>query len=272
MRVWLAKDPKVVAIADYLACQRPFMDWLTHPTRQSCSETAYEHVTRNVTVSVTVTALLQIWGVANESGKPDGDDLVLLHATLESLDEVCGVPCIGTALLHVEWASEEEPIRGKTLVRFPKFLTHNVPAEDRHRKANAERQRKLRDKRRNAESNVTGNATDNVTVTHREEKRRITTHIPPSGAFLRFWGAWPKSSRKQAQGKCWSIWRKADLDQCAEAIVSHVDALKVSADWSKQGGAFIPAPIVYLNQRRWEGAEAPTAAQDAPMYRREGVM
>lgn len=253
MRVWLAKDPKVVAIADYLAYQRPFMDWLTNPTRQSCSETAYEHVTRNVTVAVTVSALLQIWGAANESGKPDGDDLVLLHATLDSLDEVCGVPCMGNALLHVEWAAEEEPIRGKTLVRFHKFLTHNVPAEDRHRKANAERQRKLRERRSNAESNVTGNATHNVTVTHREEKRRITTPIPPSGAFLRFWGVWPKGERKRSQGKCWELWQRKDFDQVADTIASHVEAMKSSEGWRK---GFVPAPLVYLNQRQWEGAEA----------------
>jgi 5-methylcytosine-specific restriction endonuclease McrA len=109
------------------------------------------------------------------------------------------------------------------------------------------------------------------TVT-RVEKKRITTPIPPSGAFLRFWGTWPKSNRKQAQGQCWDRWRKADMDLCADAIISHVEGLKGSADWRKNGGEFVPAPLVYLNQRRWEGAEAPAAVQEAPLYRREGVM
>jgi hypothetical protein len=168
MRVWLAKDPKVVAMADYLARQRAFMDWLTDPVRETCNESAYEHVTRNVTVAVTVAALLQIWGAANESGKADGEDLVLHHATLESLDEICGVPCMGLALLYVEWASEEEPVRGKTLVRFHNFLNKNVPAEDRAKAFNAERQRRYRQRHSNEESNVT----PNVTVTHREDKRR----------------------------------------------------------------------------------------------------
>lgn len=87
-----------------------------------------------------------------------------------------------------------------------------------------------------------------------EEKRR-EEKIAPSGAFLRFWGTWPKSLRKQAQGKCWTLWRQKDFDQVAPAILAHVEALKGSQDWVKDGGAFVPAPLVYLNQRRWEGAD-----------------
>lgn len=86
-------------------------------------------------------------------------------------------------------------------------------------------------------------------------------HMPPySGAFLRFWGTWPKSSRKGSQGECWERWRKKDFDLIAEEIISHVESAKRSADWQKQGGEFIPAPLVYLNKRKWEGAEdqAPT--------------
>ena len=71
---------------------------------------------------------------------------------------------------------------------------------------------------------------------------------------MRFWGSWPKHHRKQAQGKCWEVWRKADLDLTAEQIIAHVDGLKDGA-WTEEGGKYIPAPLVYLNQRRWEGAE-----------------
>ena len=30
--------------------------------------------------------------------------------------------------------------------------------------------------------------------------------------------------------------------------------------WRKDNGAFIPAPLVYLNQQRWDGAEIPEAS------------
>jgi hypothetical protein len=114
---------------------------------------------------------------------------------------------------------------------------------------------------------------DRKQVAPREEERTKATDTP-SGAFLRFWGAWPRSARKQAQGKCWERWRKADFDQVADVIIAHVEAMRVTAEWRREAGQFIPAPMVYLNDRRWEGAELPAAAavHEAPLYRREGVM
>lgn len=82
-----------------------------------------------------------------------------------------------------------------------------------------------------------------------------TTPLPPSGAFARFWAAWPSSSRKAARGKCLQLWTRGGFDAVAEQIVAHVEAMKLSLDWRKESGAFIPAPLVYLNQRRWEGAD-----------------
>lgn len=75
---------------------------------------------------------------------------------------------------------------------------------------------------------------------------------PPSGPFLRFWEAWPKSERKEAKGKCWEKWRKGGFDSLADTILAHVQSLQSSDRWRK---GFIPAPLVYLNERRWEGAE-----------------
>jgi hypothetical protein len=90
-------------------------------------------------------------------------------------------------------------------------------------------------------------------LVHTDTDTDTKRHTPPySGAFLRFWGSWPKNERKVSQGKCWAVWLKADFDLQAEAILAHVEALKKSADWKK---GFVPLPITYLNQRRWEGAE-----------------
>lgn len=85
-----------------------------------------------------------------------------------------------------------------------------------------------------------------------------------SVAFLRFWTVWPSSSRKGSKGPCWEKWRKSDFDLVSDEIIAHVEALKRSTDWTKDGGAFIPAPLVYLNNRRWEGAE-PGAAPEKRM-------
>jgi hypothetical protein len=73
--------------------------------------------------------------------------------------------------------------------------------------------------------------------------------------FARFWQTWPASHRKESKGKCLEAWRKADAELRADLIVAHVDRLKTSPGWTKDNGQFIPAPLVYLNNRRWEGAE-----------------
>jgi len=75
---------------------------------------------------------------------------------------------------------------------------------------------------------------------------------PPSGEFVRFWTAWPKNERKHSKGKCWECWRKASLDEQVEPILAHVDRLKLSDGWRR---GFVPGPLVYLNGRRWEGAD-----------------
>jgi hypothetical protein len=83
--------------------------------------------------------------------------------------------------------------------------------------------------------------------------------LPPVGepvGFSEFWAAWPASDRKQSKGKCLEVWRKQKIEGVASVVIDHIDAIKTSAGWTKNGGEFIPAPLVYLNQRRWEGADA----------------
>ncbi len=77
----------------------------------------------------------------------------------------------------------------------------------------------------------------------------------PEG-FAAFWETWPKSDRKQARGKCLEAWKKASAERDAAEIIAHVTSLKQSATWQKDGGQYIVAPLVYLHERRWEGADA----------------
>lgn len=73
----------------------------------------------------------------------------------------------------------------------------------------------------------------------------------PAG-FAKFWETWPNTDRKQAKGKCLDAWKKASAEREAAVILEHVNHLKDSDDWKR---GFVPAPLVYVNQRRWEGAE-----------------
>lgn len=82
---------------------------------------------------------------------------------------------------------------------------------------------------------------------------------PETGAqFMRFWDAWPKHPRKAARLQCWNKWRADGLDERADEIVAHVEAMKRSPAWLKDGGDYIVAPLVYLNQARYE---APVTAE-----------
>lgn len=180
MRVWISRDPRVIRMADFLASERAFMDWLTDPVRQHCNCTAHEHVTRNVTVSLCVAGLLVTWGTAREQGDREDDDLVLSHSDALTLDAMTDIPCFGEAMALVDWVVERED--GSLI--FPKFFKDNESPDDKHRRQNAERQARFRAKNSNVTHNKTGNKVtqaNNVTVTtekRREEKRRKK---PPSG-------------------------------------------------------------------------------------------
>jgi hypothetical protein len=141
---------------------------------------------------------------------------------------------------------------GWQLVNYLKYK--HLRDSDEVRAQTRERVRKHREKRN---AGVTASNASNAEKRYTDIDTDTKKHTPPySGAFLRFWGSWPKNERKASQGKCWAVWLKADFDLQAETILAHVDGLKSSDGWQR---GFVPAPLTYLNQRRWEGAEAPQA-------------
>ena len=73
--------------------------------------------------------------------------------------------------------------------------------------------------------------------------------------FERFWNTWPKSFRKGGKSACRVKWKKFYCETCADQIIKHIEWMKTTDAWRKDDGAFIPAPLVYLNQQRWDGAE-----------------
>lgn len=178
MRVWLCRDPKVIRMADALAGDRSFMQWLTDPVRQSCEKSAYEHVTRNVTASLCITALLVTWGTAREQGDRDEDDLVLSHCDFSTLDAMADLPGFGVAMGSVGWAVE----RDDGALVFPKFFKDNESPDEKHKRQNAERQARLRERRRledEEKSNAIVTAKSNVTVTTEKRREEKSKELKP---------------------------------------------------------------------------------------------
>jgi uncharacterized protein YdaU (DUF1376 family) len=67
--------------------------------------------------------------------------------------------------------------------------------------------------------------------------------------FDEFWNAYPASGRKTAKVTCREKWVKRNLDEFADKIIGHVNALKKSDQWLK---GYDPSPLTYINQSRWE--------------------
>lgn len=93
-----------------------------------------------------------------------------------------------------------------------------------------------------------------------KNKEKISSGKPdiPDG-FSSFWSEWPGTSRKVAKAKCLERWRKAGLEAIAGNIVAHVHREKAENQQWRDG--YEPAPMTYLNQRRWEDGEGLPAGQ-----------
>ena len=84
----------------------------------------------------------------------------------------------------------------------------------------------------------------------RKTKKPATERQSTPG-FDAFWAAWPSNSRKVNKNRCLARWLAAKLEDKAEEIVAHVNSMKTSHQWTKAGGDYIPAPLVYLTQERF---------------------
>lgn len=81
--------------------------------------------------------------------------------------------------------------------------------------------------------------------------------------FPEFWQSWPSGPRKVAKRQCLDKWARYECAMSATLIVQHVEWMKTQQDWLKDNGAFIPQPLTYLNQQRWDGWE-PVAVPTRP--------
>lgn len=77
--------------------------------------------------------------------------------------------------------------------------------------------------------------------------------VDDATGFDAFWECWPKNDRKQDKAKCQEKWKRDGLDALAEKIVADVSAKKATQKWRD---GFVEAPLVYLNNQRWDDGTA----------------
>lgn len=132
-------------------------------------------------------------------------------------------------LISVEWTVSDQPMLGKPMLENP--MLENPMLENRTQ----------------------------YNTKEYNTKEFITKDIPPispkgktdcSDLFNQFWAAYPKHIAKQSAVKAFEK-LKPD-EKLLEAMLKAIARQKESKQWEKDGGAFIPYPATWLNQRRWE--------------------
>lgn len=112
---------------------------------------------------------------------------------------------------------------------------HQVFA-DRAKKAAAarwEKDKKRKDKRKRGEERT------------REEGSNAASMLQ---AFDEFWKAYPK---KVGRGDAEKAWSKKECTKLIPQILVSIRDLKISEDWTKEGGQYIPHPATWLNREGW---------------------
>lgn len=88
-----------------------------------------------------------------------------------------------------------------------------------------------------------------LTLTETETDINTISSVAPTSRFNDFWAVWPPSKRKVAKSACEAKWKRQALDPLADKIIASVTRLRASEQWLS---GFDPAPLTYLNQKRWE--------------------
>lgn len=196
--------------------------------------------------------VITVWAFILEKASADADRGTIGPIDFETLDFLLGAED-GTSIRILDAMSARGLIAGS---RVAKWEERQPKRED---ETAAERKRRQREREHqldlaSLEVPPTDVESRGVTRSHdREEERREEKKENILPGFALFWAAWPSSDRKQARGKCHDAWKKAGAEPHAALVVAHVERMK-AGPWQKDGGRYVPAPLTYLNQRRWEGA------------------
>lgn len=170
----------------------------------------------------------------------DGNAYGVTYSLVDRLTHVTG---FGEAMMFVGWLEQNDNV-----LHMPKFEKH-TSASAKARALTSVRQSVFKENQKLADipagnSQVTLAPSAN-TLPREEKEKKKHTYV----RFDAFWNAWPKTERKNNKAKCREKWGKLGLDDLADEIISHVEALKETRKWL---GGYEPAPLTYLNGRQWE--------------------
>jgi hypothetical protein len=91
----------------------------------------------------------------------------------------------------------------------------------------------------------------------------------PEDGFAEFWKAYPKRVAKPDALGAWKAHRCAWIQG---KILAALARARVSFDWTKEGGQFVPHPETWLNRHGWKDEYTPAAGAAGQAGRRENLM
>ena len=153
----------------------------------------------------------------------------------------------GGKLLEQKMKDRERKRTPSTSARTPKKLRDNsdgTPAETA-KKPSVDKKRK---------EEIRGDESTEEQTTQHTEAQALQER-----RFTEFWKAYPK---KVGKASCLKAWKK--LKPTAELhdhIMAALEAQKHTDQWQRESGRFIPNPLTWLNQGRWD--DEPTETTNA---------
>lgn len=123
--------------------------------------------------------------------------------------------------------------------------------QNRYNQSNEFCYNKALNKTPNKNATNSENETENEGEAENEGEGEVSKELTiQEKRFDEFWKLYPKKQGKGAARRCW-VRIKPDTE-LFETIIKAVMDAKMSEQWQKERGQFIPNPATWLNQSRWE--------------------
>lgn len=163
-------------------------------------------------------------------------------------------PTPKTLALYNEWARAKGNLQEGTFKREPS--RRNPPSRGNllEETRNSDRGNPLTDNIENIESiDICANQDLHTCAPSQKRKTEREGQKAKEELFSTFWAAYPKK-RNKARAKQ-AFFRIKKIDKVFPVMMQALGRQKVSADWQKDGGQYIPLPTTWLNGERWEDVE-----------------
>lgn len=176
--------------------------------------------------------LVRIWSTSSAQTS-DGS---LPFYTAATIDKIAQHEGFAPAMVEAGWLSFNDA--GAVIPNFDRWLSKGA-------------KRRILDCRRKRLSVLKAEKMRTTVQESREEKKNPPT---PRGEatdrFEEFWKAYPRKTAKSAAKRAWVRLRVSD--ELLKSMLSAIAQQRLSEQWSKNGGQFIPHPATWLNGGRWQ--------------------